>query len=247
MITTEEQKRESQAFYKESLELLHETGAPFMLGGAFAMFHYTGIYRDTKDLDVFCKSSDFPKILKYFADKGFKTELHDARWIAKIFKGEYFIDIIFNSVNNICRVEDDWLEHAASGTFAGVDVKFLPAEELIWCKSYVQNRERFDGADINHILVRYGKQLNWERLMHRLDPHWHILLSIIIMFQFVYPSEYQDIIPRWVFDELIRRANEQYDIPPAKERVCRGPMVDNTQYATDIKAWDYLSYTIKTV
>jgi hypothetical protein len=142
MIITEEQKKEAQAFYSEALGMLRDSGADFLLGGAFATFHYTGIYRDTKDLDVFCRSVDYPRILKYFAAYGYRTELHDVRWIAKVFSGEYFIDIIFDSVNNICRVDDSWFQYAQEGEFAGIPVKFLAPEDLIWCKSFVQNRER---------------------------------------------------------------------------------------------------------
>ena len=247
MIVTEEQRKEAHAFYKEALELLEESGAEFMLGGAFCMFEYTGIYRDTKDLDIFCKPSEFPKILKFFGDKGYQTELTDVRWLAKVFKGEYFIDIIFDTVNNICRVDDTWLQHAPEMEFVGCKVKMLPAEELIFCKLYVQNRERFDGADVNHVLLKQGKNLDWKRLMRRMDPHWHILLAQLIMFQFVYPSDFHEIIPRWVFDELMKRAQEQYDIPSAVEKVCRGPIIDQTQYQVDIKDWDYKVVTIKTV
>jgi hypothetical protein len=123
----------------------------------------------------------------------------------------------------------------------------IPPEELIWCKTYVQNRERFDGADINHMFLKYGKKLNWERLMKRLDHHWHLFLAKILIFQFVYPADFHEIIPRWLFDELMRRAKEQYDLPPAVEKVCRGPIIDNTQYSIDIKEWDYKTVTIKTV
>ena len=247
MIVTEEQKKESRLFYQEALNLLKETGTNFMLGGAFAIFQYTGIYRDTKDLDVFCKVSEFPTILKHFSDKGYRTELTDVRWLAKIFKGDYFIDIIFDTVNNICRVDDTWYKRATPCVFCEVPVKMIPPEELIWCKLYVQNRERFDGADLNHIILRQGKTLDWNHLLFRMDQHWHLLLMQILSFQFVYPSEYHDIIPKWLFDELIRRANEQYDIPPSLEKVCRGPIIDQTQYEVDIKEWNYKVCTIKTV
>lgn len=247
MIVTEEQKREANSFYKEAIELLHETGADFMLGGAFAMFHYTGIYRDTKDLDIFCKASEYPKILKFFAEKGYKTELTDVRWLAKVFKGDYFIDIIFDTVNNICRVDDTWYQHATHGTLLGCKVKLIPAEELIWCKLYVQNRERYDGADVNHIILQYGRNLNWERILFHMDQHWHLLLAQIIQFQFVYPADFHEIIPKWLFDELIQRAVQQYELPPPVEKVCRGPVIDQTQYSIDIKVWDYKSTTIKTV
>jgi len=246
MIVTEEQKKEAHAFYREALDLLEESGAQFMLGGAFAMFHYSGIYRDTKDLDVFCKSTEFPKILKFFGEKGYRTELTDVRWLAKVFKGEYFIDIIFDTVNNICRVDETWYERSIACEFVGKQVRMIPPEELIWCKLYVQNRERFDGADINHIMLKYGQKLNWKHLLFRMDQHWHLLLAQILMFQFVYPADYHDIIPKWLFDELINRANEQYEIPASLEKVCRGPVIDQTQYCTDIKEWNYKVSTIKT-
>jgi hypothetical protein len=246
MIVIREHK-EAHNFYKEAIELLHESGAEFLLGGAFAVFNYTGLYRDTKDLDVYCRSADCPKILKFFADKGFTTEFTDVRWLAKVFKEDFFMDIIFDTVNNICRVDDSWFERAQDTEFMGVKAKLLAPEELYWSKVYVQNRERYDGADLNHLVLMQGKEMDWEHLLHRMDQHWHLMLSQILLFQFVYPSDYQEIVPRWVFDELIKRANEQYDIPSPVVRVCRGPMIDQTQYSADIKEWDYKSYTIKTV
>ncbi|MDB5229939.1 MAG: hypothetical protein JWN76_744 [Chitinophagaceae bacterium] len=247
MIETAEQRKEAHAFYKEALETLNATNTQFMIGGAFSMFHYTGIYRDTKDLDVFCKASEYPAILKCFAAKGYETQLTDVRWLAKAFKGEYFIDVIFDTVNNICRVDDTWYDHATQAEFEGVNIKLIPPEELVWCKIYVQNRERFDGADVNHIIMKYGKKMDWKRLLSRFDQHWHLLLSAILMFQFVYPSEYREIIPKWLFDDLMKRAHEQYDLPSPIEKVCRGPVIDQTQYAIDIKEWDYKVTTIKTV
>lgn len=246
MIVTDEQKAEAHAFYREALQLLDASGARYMLGGAFAMFHYSGIYRDTKDLDVFCKSTEYPKIMKCFGEYGYRTELTDARWLAKVFKGDYFIDIIFDTVNNICRVDDTWYERAVPAEFVGMPVTMIPPEELIWCKIYVQNRERYDGADVNHVMLKYGKHLNWEHLLFRMDQHWHLLLAQILLFQFVYPADYRDIVPKWLFDELMRRAHEQYELPPPLERVCRGPVIDQTQYSTDIKEWNYKVSTIKT-
>jgi hypothetical protein len=243
-----EERKEAYAFYRDAIGILKQSNADFMIGGAFAMFKYTGIYRDTKDLDVFCRCTDYPKILKCFAAHGYRTELHDVRWIAKVFKGEYFIDLIFNTVNCICTVDDSWFLNATENEFAGVEnVKFLGPEELIWCKIYVQNRERFDGADVNHVILKYGQNLDWKSLLQRMDQHWHLLLAQLIIFQFVYPADFPNIIPRWLYDELIARANEQYELPPPLEKVCRGPLIDQTQYSIDIKEWNYKAFTIMTI
>jgi len=244
IVNTDDNK--AKELYTGVLKLLHENAIGFMLGGGFAMYKYTGIERDTKDLDIFCKPSEYPRILKLAAENGYKTELTDVRWLVKIFKDECYIDIIFDTVNNICTVDDSWYLHTIDGEYEGIPVKFVPAVELIWCKLYVQNRERYDGADVNHMFLRYGTLLDWKRLLFRLDPHWHLLLCQILIFQFVYPADYHDIIPRWLFEELMERAKDQYEIPAAVEKVCRGPVIDQTQYEVDIKLWNYKVSTIKT-
>lgn len=247
MMMTEEQKKEAHAFYREALSILVDSGEDFLLGGGFALFHYTGLFRDTKDLDIFCTPTQYAALMKLFAGHGYTVELTDIRWLAKVFKGEYYIDIIFNSTNNICIVDESWYEHAVSAVFMDLPIRLIGAEEMIWSKVFIQNRERFDGADINHVFLRYGKQLDWKRLLHRCDPFWHLLLSQLLNFQFVYPADYAEIIPRWLFDELMQRAHDQYDLPVSQEKVCRGPLIDQTQYAVDITEWHYKGMTIKTV
>lgn len=246
MIQEDELQTAAHNFFAEALRLLSESEIPFLVGGGLALRQYTGIIRDLKDLDLFCKAGDYSRILKFFADHGFATELTDVRWLAKVYKNNYYIDIIFNTVNNICTVDDTWFDHAVVGEAYGVPVKFIPAEELLWCKVYVQNRERYDGADVNHIIVKHGHLLDWNRIWTRLEQHWHLLLAQVLLFQFVYPTE-RDIIPKWLFDTLIEKAKGQFDLPLPVEKVCLGPIIDQTQYRTDIVDAEYKVITIKTV
>jgi len=247
MTDTENAETQAHAFYREMLTQLHATGEPFLVGGGFAFCSYTGIKRDTKDLDIFCKAGQCPHLLQAFQRLGYQTEQTDIRWLAKVFKGNRFMDIIFDSPNNICQVDDTWYEHSKPAEFMGIEVRLIPVEELIWCKTYVQNRERFDGADINHLLLRQGKNIDWDRLLARLDRHWHLLLAELLVFQFVYPSEFRDIIPRELVDRLIERFGQQYEIPGSIEKICRGPLIDQTQYAADILEWRYKVTTMKSV
>lgn len=244
---TLENTNEVTSSYGDALTLLQQNACDFMVGGGFAVSHYTGLPRITKDLDIFCLSEQYPQILQCFEANGYRIELTDSRWLAKAFKGDHYIDIIFDTVNGICRVDETWYDNATQGSFCGVPVKFVPVEELIWCKMYVQNRERYDGADLNHLILKAGDALDWQRLRDRLNPHWHLLLAQLILFQFVYPADFRSIIPDWLFDELIDRATLQYQLPGSIEKVCRGPLIDQTQYEADIKLWNYKSYTIKTI
>jgi len=70
-----------------------------MVAGGFAVNYYTGLSRPTKDIDIFVKAGDYPKILNKFTSLGYKTQVSDERWIAKIFKGKLYVDLIFGSSN----------------------------------------------------------------------------------------------------------------------------------------------------
>ena len=234
----EDKVQEAKSFYKEAMEHLNSTGQRFLIGGAFAFFHHTGIYRDTKDLDIFVTSFEYPEILRQLGEKGYKVEILDSRWLAKAYKGEYFIDIIFSSPNGMCVVDDSWYTHALNGEMQGVPATFLSAEELIWCKIYVQNRERYDGADVNHLILRKGTELDWEHLMKRLNHHWQLLLGQLFNFMFVYPAS-KDSIPTWVLDELMRRAKTDFEMPKPVEKICRGPLLTHTHYDKDVREWNY--------
>jgi hypothetical protein len=243
-----EEYNKTAMFYKQVLLLLKDSGIEFMVGGSYAVFEYTDTTRETKDMDIYCRPRDYPKMMKFFADKGYETQLYDVRWLAKVFDKEgKFIDIIFDTVNNLCKVDDEWFRRSRPAMVFDMNVQFIAPEHLIWGKMYVMNRERYDGADVNHLLLKQGRNIDWNLLKELMEPNWHILLSHLLMFQFVYPADYAEIMPRWLFDELIERAREQYDIPHATEKVCRGPWIDQTQYQVDIKEWNYKSYTIKTV
>ena len=94
---------------------------------------------------------------------GYRTELTDPRWLAKAYGGEDFIDVIFSSGNAIARVDDVWFERAMTAKIFGLTVQLCPPEETIWSKAFVMERERYDGADITHLLRAYGHRLDWER------------------------------------------------------------------------------------
>jgi hypothetical protein len=234
----ETRQREAKSFYREALENLNDTGHRFLIGGAFAFFRHTGIYRDTKDLDIFCTSHEYPDILAQLARQGYTTEVRDSRWLAKAYKDEHFIDIIFNSPNGICVVDESWFENPLRGELEGIPSLFLAAEELIWCKIYVQNRERFDGADVNHLILKKGKDLNWRKIINRLNPHWQLLLGQLFNFLFVYPA-CKDCVPDWVFQELLGRVKKEFDLPQGMEKICRGPLLTHTHYNPDIREWGY--------
>src|SRR4029077_7355485 len=115
--------------YISTLRALESARIPFVVGGAFALRHYAGICRDTKDLDVFLRKRDLEAALQALRDIGHITELTFPHWLAKATSGEHFVDIIFDSANGLCPVDEHWFETAPTGTVFGVPVLLCPIEE----------------------------------------------------------------------------------------------------------------------
>ena len=122
---------EAEAFYTEALRHLVELGVPFLLAGTYAVSAYTGISRATKDLDVFCKAGDYPRILSHFKDRGHAIEVEDERWIGKVYKGPHFFDVIFASSNGTMPVGDEWFENARQIEVFGTPVRIVGPTELV--------------------------------------------------------------------------------------------------------------------
>src|SRR5690349_94408 len=125
-----------------AIAVLLDAGVPFLVGGAYAYATYTGIYRDTKDLDLFPRKGDAERALVVLERDGWRTERTDEVWIYKAFKGEHFVDFIFSSGNGVATVDDAWFVHAQAATVFGYPCFIAPVEEMIWSKAFVNERER---------------------------------------------------------------------------------------------------------
>jgi hypothetical protein len=225
-------------FYRRILRTLNQGPTRFLLGGAYALTCYTGIERHTKDLDVFVRRKDCQRVLRVLADAGFTTELSFPHWLAKAFCRDNFIDIIFSSGNGIAKVDDEWFENAVPARILGIPVRLCPIEEMIWSKAFVMERERFDGADIAHLLRARGCGLDWGRLLRRFDQHWPVLLSHLILFAYIYPGAWSQI-PDEVMACLLERARDANMNGQVLKNVCRGTLLNRAQYLVDIRCWGY--------
>ena len=211
----------------------------FLIGGAFAFVRYTGIDRDTKDMDVFIRRADWPAVTGALAAEGIDVDLPFPHWLGKAYGGrnkEFFVDVIFSGGNGIAEVDDEWFANASAGEALGFPVKLMPVEEMIWSKAFVMERERYDGADVAHLIRSSHRTLDWPRLLHRFGDNWRVLLSHLILYTFVYPN---DPPPQPVLDQLLNRVKDaDFDAPP-ELRICRGTLLSRSQYLVDVERWNY--------
>lgn len=223
-------------FYRSAMEVLRSASVNFLVGGAFALRVHTGVKRDTKDFDVLVRPQDVEHTLEVFRKAGFHVEMTFSHWLAKVRHESHFIDIIFRSGNGLCDVDDDWFKFARVAEVLGLLLPVCPPEEMLWQKAYIMERERFDGADVQHLLRSCGKKMDWDRLLWRFGADWPVLLSHLILFAYVYPDE-QDAVPVEIIERMI--AMLKHRNIPATKNLCQGTLLSRLQYLDDVEQWGY--------
>lgn len=230
----------SSEIYGDALLRLRDARVPHLLGGAFAMRHYSGIERHTKDLDIFVRRADVEAALAALASADFATEITSPAWLAKATREDHLVDLIFGADNGIADVDDLWFRHSERGELLGMAISVVPVEEMIWSKGFVMERHRFDGADVAHLLRARAERIDWQRLLTRFGPHWRVLLAHLVLFGFIYPGEGSSV-PAEVLRDLMQRLEGELRVPPDVEGVCQGTLLSREQYQIDVEHWDYRS------
>jgi hypothetical protein len=226
---------EQVELFRDVLEALERSYVPYAVSGAFALRQHTGICRQTKDLDLFVSDANRAAALECLRQEGMECEVVDPVWLAKARRGEYFVDLITGMSNGLIVVEDSWIERAHPAVVYGVRTRVLAAEELVASKIFVTRRERFDGADIAHVIYGSHGKFDWEREMKLVGEHWEMLLWSLLLFRYVYPGQ-SHYVPSQIWCELLRRLEREIRSPDPKAKF-RGSFVDDNMFAIDVNEW----------
>jgi hypothetical protein len=223
--------------FREVLDLMNRRGVPYTVSGAFALHAHTGIWRDTKDLDLFLPAEHAVDALRYLKEEGFHTEVCDPVWLAKAHRDDFFVDLITGMSNGVITVDDSWIQRSRPEVVVGVSTRVLAAEELIASKVFVTRRERFDGADIAHVVYGTRGEIDWYRLLELVGEHWEILLWNLLLFRYCYPAN-TDFVPRAIWNELLGRFQREVESPDRNARF-RGSLIDSNMFAIDVEEWGH--------
>jgi predicted nucleotidyltransferase len=227
--------REQKSLFREVLALLEQKGVSYAVAGAFALQEHTGICRDTKDLDLFLTPESAALALQYLREAGFDCEVCDLVWLFKAHRDAFFVDLITGMSNAAILVDDSWIRLATPAVVHGVQTRVLAAEELVVSKLFVARRERFDGADIAHVIYGTQGKLDWPRILRLVGEHWEILLWALVLFRYVYPAQTQ-YVPAEVWRDLLSRFQDAVAHPDLTAKF-RGSLVDDKMFAIDANEW----------
>ncbi|HSJ23235.1 MAG TPA: nucleotidyltransferase family protein [Longimicrobiales bacterium] len=223
--------------YRKALGALNAAGVPYVISGLYAIYEYTGIYRQTKDLDIFVEPSRVVDAARVLIGHGFRPHLEQPHWLAKAMHGDKQIDIIFGMGNGLSFIDELWFRHSRAGILAGTQVRVAPPEELLWHRLFVSERHRSDVSDILHLILCRGDELDWERLIQRVGSHWRLLLAQLHLFDYVYPG-HRPRIPQWVRRRLYDDAETAID-EVGEAGVCEGTLISRFSYNIDVNEWGF--------
>jgi hypothetical protein len=229
---------EEREVYRRALQALNDAAVPYVVAGAYAIYAHTGIYRQTKDLDLFVEPPSVLPAARALHDAGFVMRLEDLHWLAKGVVGDRFVDLIYGMGNALTFIDADWIKHSRSGVLAAQPVRIAPPEELIWHRLFINERHRHDMSDIVHVILTQADGLDWERLMTRVGPHWPLLLAQLQMFSYVYPG-YRSNVPAWVMEQLLEQARAYVGRDEEDADVTRGTLISRFSFAIDVREWGF--------
>lgn len=229
---------EEREVYRRALQALNDAAVPYVVAGAYAIYEHTGIYRQTKDLDLFVEPSTVVAAARTLKDAGFVMRLEDLHWLAKAFIGDRFVDLIYGMGNGVAFIDDLWVRHSRPGVLAAQPVRIAPAEELVWHRLFINERHRHDMSDVVHLILCGGDVLDWERLVNRVGSAWPLLLAQLQTFSYVYPG-YRSNVPAWVMEQLIERARGDMGRDEEDADVTRGTLISRFSFAIDVREWGF--------
>jgi hypothetical protein len=230
---------DARQVYQLALQTLNQAGVPYVVAGAFAIYEHTGIYRQTKDLDLFFEPHDVLPAAYALSDAGFDLRLEEEHWLAKAFRGAVWVDLIYGMGNGVAFIDRVWHDFARPGTLAGTPVMIAPAEELLWHRLFIYERHRHDMSDILHLVLTVGETLDWDRLLKRVGPHWPLLLAHLQVFAYVYPG-FRSRVPRHIMETLLDRARELAGQDDPDEAITNGPLISKFSFAIDTQEWGFV-------
>jgi len=180
-------------------------GVRFALGGGFAVNAYTGLRRNTKDLDIYITPSDREAMIDILASAGmsdyYEKLPYDRKWIYRGYAEGVIVDVIWAMANQAAQVDEAWLTRGPEAAILGQRLRLLPPEELLWAKLYVVQRDRCDWPDVLNLIYARGETLDWGYLLKRLGDDTALLAGVLSLFVWLCPGRARTI-PGWLWGRL---------------------------------------------
>jgi hypothetical protein len=207
---------EQRSWFMRGLQALRAEGVPFLLAGAIGLYHHTGFWRGTKDIDVLVLTEHREIAIEALCNAGFQDlfddQPYDREWIFRAVHDGAIVDLIWRLANYEDDVDPGWFVRSVPGEYFGVPVRIVSAADMCWMKLFVFQLQRCDWPDIINVIRGTKGNLDWDALLKQVGPHWRLLCALVEIYDWLCPPE-REFIPghfRQALEEL-RKTNADAD------------------------------------
>jgi hypothetical protein len=204
-LTVVDRPQELWPLYSCVIREARARGISFAVGGGHAVAAYTQYRKPTKDIDLYILPADRDAMIDVLTSCGLEDYYavlpYDRKWIYRSYRNDVIIDIMWAMPNQRTEVDLDWLVRGPEVDVNGARVRVLPAEELIWAKLYVLQRDRSDWPDILNLIYATGPALDWDHLLARVGEDAPLLFAVLSVFRWLSPERAQEL-PSWLWPRL---------------------------------------------
>jgi len=181
---------------------------------------------------LFIRERDKGEMLRILAESGledyYDQQPYERHWIYRSYKDEIIVDVIWAMANRRAVVDEGWFQ-GPQVDCGGERFRLVPAEETLWSKLYVLQRDRCDWPDGLSLIYSQGRDMDWHRLLERLNEDAPLLSAMLSVFGWLCPGRAQEL-PAWLWNELGSR-HPQSDTQPDGESN-RASLLDSRPWFT---------------
>ena len=191
--------------YQGVIDGCQRRGLSFAIGGGLAFSCYSEQQRWTKDLDLFIPECQRDEFIAVAAGVGFgdyhEKKPYDRSWIYRAVRNDVILDLIWEMANHRAKVDERWWTRGREVELHGRVMRAIPAEELIWAKIYILQRDRCDWPDVINVIHAQADALDWQHLIDNLAEDAPLLRGALSVYQWLCPQA-SERVPRWVLRRL---------------------------------------------
>jgi hypothetical protein len=225
---------EQWSVYKQVMQEACHRNVRFAVGGGLAAMTYAGQWRNTKDIDLYVLPGDREVMIAISEAVGlddyYEKQPYDRSWIYRSYKDETIVDVMWAMANQRAQVDEAWLN--GPEVDAGQErFRLLPAEEELWSKLYVMQRDRSDWPDAFNLLYGVGPELDWRRLLFRVAEDRALLAGLLSSFAWLHADRAREL-PAWLWAEL--QLSEPAPANGLEETRYRAGLIDSRPWFTPV-------------
>ncbi|HVL64171.1 MAG TPA: nucleotidyltransferase [Actinomycetota bacterium] len=181
------------------IAVLNELDVGYLAIGGIATA-LRGIDKPVRDIDIFLREDDVPKVQEGLARRGFEAKDPEEDWLEKATRDDVLVDLI-HRVDQRIEVTDEMIERGDTERVLGTELRVIGPEDLILSLAITDKPDTHYWKDA--LVVLGNSEIDWTYLERRTTEDPTRMLALLL-----HARAYDIEVPDHVLTNLVRRCPE---------------------------------------